>query len=50
MKNAIDASDSYKFVSEVLGKGNSTELFMDIIEKKDFWNTEIQKRFVDIDM
>lgn len=29
------------------GKGNSTELFYDILRQEDFWKTSIQKQFVD---
>jgi UDP-N-acetylglucosamine 2-epimerase (hydrolysing) len=35
-------SQSYEF-----GKGNSIELFYDIISDKAFWETSIQKQFVD---
>lgn len=47
---AIEKTPSYRRSSFVFGKGNSTELFMDIVREPAFWNTEIQKHFVDRDM
>jgi UDP-N-acetylglucosamine 2-epimerase (hydrolysing) len=47
---AIKGTPNYKSSSFVFGKGNSTEKFMTIVQKPEFWSTEIQKHFVDRDM
>ena len=47
---AIEQTPAYRRSSFVFGKGNSTELFMEIVREPAFWNTEIQKHFVDRDM
>ena len=47
---AINNADKYKTRSQLFGDGNSTKKFMHIIEKDEFWDIDIQKHFVDIDM
>lgn len=37
----------YQVPSSVFGKGNSTELFMEIIRNGKLWDREIQKHFID---
>ena len=37
----------YQVPSSVFGKGNSTELFMEILKDKNLWSREIQKHFID---
>lgn len=37
----------YQVVSSTYGKGNSTELFMNVIQQEELWNREIQKHFID---
>lgn len=37
----------YQIPSTAYGKGNSTELFMRVLENNDLWNREIQKHFID---
>lgn len=41
------SSKKYQVPSTVFGKGNSTELFMDVIRNKELWSREIQKHFID---
>ena len=45
--DAINDVDKYRKQKSLYGKGNSTELFMDVIGKEDFWKVSIQKQFVD---
>lgn len=47
---AISNADQYRTPSFIFGGGNSTELFVNIINNADFWNVKIQKRFVDFIM
>lgn len=37
----------YQVVSSTYGKGNSTELFMNVIQQEELWDREIQKHFID---
>lgn len=46
---AIGQSVRYRCSSYTFGKGNSTGMFYGIISRNDFWNTDIQKHFVDYD-
>lgn len=48
--NAIDCASNFRTSSFIFGKGDSTEKFMNIVRKPEFWTTEIQKHFVDRDM
>lgn len=50
IKKAIECVDKYRYSSAVFGKGNSTDLFLNIIRDEEFWNVHIQKRFVDLDL
>lgn len=47
--NVIQGIHDYRSTSHAFGNGNSTEQFFEIISKEEFWNTKIQKRFVDQD-
>lgn len=47
---ALSQTENYRTSSFVFGDGNSTNRFMDIIRKDNFWSMEIQKHFVDRDM
>ena len=44
---AIKNISKYKTKSMVFGSGNSTELFLKEISKKDFWLKDLQKVFID---
>lgn len=46
---AINSVDSYRYRSADFGRGDSTEAFLQIIKKEDFWDIDIQKRFRDLD-
>ena len=48
--SAINNADKYKTSSRLFGDGSSTKKFMQTIEKDEFWDIDIQKHFVDIDM
>lgn len=41
------SNKKYQVPSTVFGKGNSTELFMEVIHKDDLWAREMQKHFID---
>lgn len=45
---AIALTDKYRVQSYQYGKGNSTDMFMEIIKNEEIWNIGIQKMFVDI--
>lgn len=45
---AIQRAPDYKVQCQSFGKGNSTEKFLEILQKKDIWNCGIQKKFVDL--
>ncbi|MBE5891254.1 MAG: UDP-N-acetylglucosamine 2-epimerase (hydrolyzing) [Lachnospiraceae bacterium] len=47
---AIEKISDYAIESYVYGDGNSTKRFYEIIQKDSFWNTDIQKHFVDFKM
>lgn len=47
---ALDRTDRYRIPALLYGRGDSTALFMEIVRKPEFWNTEIQKHFVDYEM
>lgn len=47
---AIQQVDNYKTSACLFGDGNSTKRFMSIIKQDEFWNIEIQKKFMDLDM
>ena len=47
IKSKIKKVDDYRLNSYHFGKGNSTEMFMNIIKKEDVWNMNIQKVFID---
>ncbi len=44
---ALSKISEYQVKSTVFGRGNSTEMFMDIVNSEDFWNVKIQKKFID---
>lgn len=48
--SAINNVAKYKTRSQLFGDGNSTKKFMQIVEDDRFWNIDVQKHFVDIDM
>ncbi len=41
--------DQYRYPSQVFGKGNSTQKFMDFLENPKIWEIPIQKQFQDLD-
>lgn len=45
---AIQKIPDYKVQCQSFGKGNSTEQFLEILQKKDIWDCGIQKKFVDL--
>jgi UDP-N-acetylglucosamine 2-epimerase (hydrolysing) len=45
--NAIDKSEKYKISSSYYGFGDSAQKFIEIISKPDFWNLDVQKKFID---
>lgn len=45
---AIEKSDRYKIRCQDFGVGNSTEKFLEILQQKEPWECEVQKKFVDI--
>ncbi|MBQ8859908.1 MAG: UDP-N-acetylglucosamine 2-epimerase (hydrolyzing) [Ruminococcus sp.] len=47
---AINRVKEYHISDFSYGEGNSVEKFIDIVTPNEFWNIEIQKRFVDYDM
>lgn len=47
--NAVDNIGNFTNKTLLFGNGNSTEKFVEIISNPDFWNINIQKRFVDFD-
>ena len=46
--SAIRKAPEYKIQCQSFGKGNSTEQFLEILQKRDIWNCGIQKKFVDL--
>ena len=50
IKMAIESSGVHAFETHLFGDGNSTMRFYEIISDADFWNTKIQKHFVDFQM
>lgn len=47
---AIGQVEKYRIAGSYYGNGNSTEKFMEILSQDEFWQFEIQKRFIDIDI
>jgi UDP-N-acetylglucosamine 2-epimerase (hydrolysing) len=45
--DAINRIDGYRVKNDVFGNGNSTKLFMDIIENEEIWSLPLQKIFID---
>lgn len=50
INNALCNYDSFRYVSSEFGRGNSTEKFLEIICDDSFWEFDIQKHFIDLDM
>lgn len=46
--NAINKINELRISSCEFGKGNSTDLFLNIIEKSEIWNKCLQKKFIDL--
>ena len=46
--SAISKVDNYRIINGGFGTGNSTQLFMKLIENPDLWKVNIQKHFVDL--
>lgn len=46
--SAIASIEEYRYSSNVWGNGNSTNLFMNVLSNDDFWDINIQKKFVDL--
>lgn len=47
---AIRSSQNYRFSAFLYGDGNSTERFHNTLTSLDFWQTDIQKHFIDYDV
>lgn len=47
---ALDNTEAHRWVSSNFGDGNSTEKFNEILSNPKFWETEIQKHFIDYDI
>lgn len=47
---AIRQVEKYRKVSFVYGNGNSTDKFMEVVHKVDFWDLKIQKKFIDYEL
>lgn len=47
---AIESIEAHAAKTQLFGDGNSTARFYDIIKHKSFWDTKIQKHFVDFRM
>lgn len=47
---AIAQVEKYRIAGTYYGTGDSTEKFIEILSRNDFWNMEIQKRFIDLDL
>ena len=45
---AIENVGKYQVQCQSFGKGNSTELFLDVLGKQTIWNSDVQKKFVDL--
>jgi len=51
IKKAIIKADSLELQQEsFFGSGNSDQLFVDVLKRKDIWNDEFQKKFVDLNL
>ncbi len=48
IQTAINNIDEYRIKQSYFGKGNSTDLFMSIINDDAIWNRELQKVFIDL--
>lgn len=47
---ALDRAEDYRWTSSSFGDGNSTERFNAILSDPKFWETKIQKHFIDYDI
>lgn len=47
---AVKHIESYAVKTQIFGDGNSTMHFYEIVKREEFWETEIQKHFVDFKM
>ena len=47
IRDALNNSKKYKYISYYFGDGHSAELFMEAFTKKNFWQKDIQKTFID---
>lgn len=45
---AIENVGKYQVQCQSFGKGNSTELFLDVLGKQKIWNSDVQKKFIDL--
>lgn len=48
--HALNCTEDYRWTSSSFGDGNSTERFNAIISAPEFWDTKIQKHFIDYDI
>ena len=48
--NAINNINKYKKINHFYGKGNSAEIITKILLKRDFWNSNVQKMFYDLNI
>lgn len=46
---ALNSISNYRIKSSPYGAGQSTKRILNVLEKKEIWSSNIQKRFVDID-
>lgn len=45
---AIENVGKYQVQCQSFGKGNSTELFLNVLGKQKIWNSDVQKKFIDL--
>lgn len=46
--NAIEQANHHRTTSLSFGNGNSTKKFINIVKQENFWNVNLQKKFIDI--
>lgn len=48
--HALGETEHYLWTSSTFGDGSSTERFVEIVSSPEFWDTKIQKQFIDFSM
>ena len=48
INEAINQAEKHRTESLTFGDGNSTKRFTDIVQSAEFWNIDLQKRFIDM--